>query len=393
MEGLPYLKYVVENEKTDEVRLVAAQSIRQIDPQALSQFAAALFFRLAQDYYNRPASAAGDLGAAGVTNMWFWDANQPRLVRQPVDSRYFNQLMAMRSCEWALRSNAEYGLAIGLWLASFFKAEAVGVPMPGFFGAKHADAFVYATTAGPEYLHQALARAVRDNNAAVARGAIEALIVTAGQKSIFTPIGSMQPLLQALTFPDRDVRYSAAIAVATASPRGQFAESHVVVEDLAAALAGTLEPNAPADANSGNYAVRSVQAMLSLAQQRNPAFDLSTALEALVKAAGSDRVELKVPALRVLAYLASPAAQQAIAEVALKSDNGRDVRIAAFEALAVSAKINGSLLADATVDAMYGLIRSDDTQPDLRAAAATAFGALNLPSRKVKDLILDQAKS
>jgi hypothetical protein len=38
-------------------------------------------------------------------------------------------------------------------------------------------------------------------------------------------------------------------------------------------------------------------------------------------------------------------------------------------------------------------ISSGETDPDLRSAAAAAYGTLNLPSRKVKDLILDQAKS
>jgi hypothetical protein len=45
------------------------------------------------------------------------------------------------------------------------------------------------------------------------------------------------------------------------------------------------------------------------------------------------------------------------------------------------------------VDHIYVLIGSDQTHPALRSAAAAAFGALNLPSQKVKDLILDQAKS
>jgi hypothetical protein len=35
----------------------------------------------------------------------------------------------------------------------------------------------------------------------------------------------------------------------------------------------------------------------------------------------------------------------------------------------------------------------DADEEELRTAAAAAYGALNLPSRKVKDLILDQAKS
>ena len=45
------------------------------------------------------------------------------------------------------------------------------------------------------------------------------------------------------------------------------------------------------------------------------------------------------------------------------------------------------------IDGIYTLISSSDTDDDLRSAAAAAYGALNLPSRKAKDLILDQAKS
>jgi hypothetical protein len=39
------------------------------------------------------------------------------------------------------------------------------------------------------------------------------------------------------------------------------------------------------------------------------------------------------------------------------------------------------------------LVSSTEADPDLRAAAAGAYGALNLPSEQVKNLILDQAKS
>jgi hypothetical protein len=52
-----------------------------------------------------------------------------------------------------------------------------------------------------------------------------------------------------------------------------------------------------------------------------------------------------------------------------------------------------NLLTEQTVDDIYTLISSNETVPELRSAAAIAFGALNLPSRKVKDLILDQARS
>ncbi|GAJ06956.1 unnamed protein product, partial [marine sediment metagenome] len=45
------------------------------------------------------------------------------------------------------------------------------------------------------------------------------------------------------------------------------------------------------------------------------------------------------------------------------------------------------------IDAIYGLVSSQEVDPELRSAAASAYGALNLPSQKVKDLILDQARS
>ncbi len=51
------------------------------------------------------------------------------------------------------------------------------------------------------------------------------------------------------------------------------------------------------------------------------------------------------------------------------------------------------MLVESMVDSIYTLISSDETDAELRSAAAAAYGALNLPSRKVKDLILDQAKS
>ena len=43
--------------------------------------------------------------------------------------------------------------------------------------------------------------------------------------------------------------------------------------------------------------------------------------------------------------------------------------------------------------AIYSLVSSQQIDSELRSAAASAYGALNLPSRKVKDLILDQSRS
>jgi len=391
-----YLKYIIENDDSSQLRAMAQDSISQINPDMLQAPAAQLFYELSEKYYYHAQSLA-PAQDAGFANVWFWDSDAGKLVREEVDKSYFNELMAMRSCEWALKADAGFGSAIGLWLASFFKAESAGVEkMPAYFGERHADALVYATTAGVEYLHQALARAVKDNNAHVALGVIEALATTAGEKSLLYQMGPSQPLLQALSFNDRMVRYSAAIAIGAAGPKEGFAENKLVVANLAEALGqGSQTPaggaNGWSEEIAENYAVRAAEVMLSLAQARNSVLDLSAAQPALESAVSDKRIQ--VLAGQILAYLDSPGAQRAIAAMALDANNAPDVRISAFISLATSAKLNANMLPDETIDEIYALISSDATDTELRSTAAAAYGALNLPSRKVKDLILDQAKS
>ncbi|MFA5424715.1 MAG: HEAT repeat domain-containing protein, partial [Phycisphaerae bacterium] len=178
-QSLGYLKYVVENDESPEIRAAATASIEKIEPAVFQLPAAELLYRLGEEYYYHSDSLA-PAEDANFANIWFWDGAEQRLVRQEVDRKYFYELMAMRSCEWALRADAGFGRAIGLWIASFFDAEATGLAMPEYFGQGHASASVYATTAGPEYLHQALARAINDKNAYLALHTIEALATTAG---------------------------------------------------------------------------------------------------------------------------------------------------------------------------------------------------------------------
>ena len=392
-QALGYLKYVVEKDGSADLRGFAAQSIRQIDPAALNVPAAPLFYRLAESYYYHAESLAPTEDAK-FANIWFWDPVGQRLLREKVDSSFFNELMAMRACEWALKADAGFGWSIGLWQAAYFKAESAGIEMPNYFGPGHADAMTYATTAGPEYLHQALGRAIKDLNAYVALGAIKALATTAGERSLLFRIGAAQPLVLALSFNDKAVKYSAAIAIAAAGPKQKFPKSKLVVANLAEALGETGE-NTDLDNEwvAEDYAVRAAKVMLKLAETRNRVIDLSAAQTAVIGATKDSRADIQMLAGRILAYLDSPDAQRAIAAMALDENNAIDVRISAFNSLAVSAKLNAKLLDVAAIDAVYSLVSSQEADPELRSAAARAYGSLNLPSQKVKDLVLDQAKS
>lgn len=390
-EPLPYLKYIIEKDESAALKDLAAMAIQEIDPKAMQISAAELFFALGEMYYNQDDSVAAS-AEYDFANVWFWDKDKLSLIREEVNKDYFDEMMAMRSGEWALKADPATGKAIGLWIAAFFRAEQVSMEMPAYFGPGHADAMTYATTAGAEYLHQALERAIRDEDGYVALGVVEAMAVNAGEKSLLYRVGTEQPLAKALNFTDRKVRYSAAIALAEANPVIQFVGSELIVENLAAAV---LEEGADeiGDDIAQEYALRAVNAMYKLALVRNQLVDLSVALPALVKVTEQSRPEMKVPAAQVLAHLSSPEAQRAIVAMALDEANDQDVRISAFGSLAISAKINANLLLTEQITAIYGLVSSTEIDPDLRAAAAGAYGALNLPSEQVKSLILDQARS
>jgi len=382
---------VVEKESSNELKKLAESAIAEMDSSALKIPAAELFFLLAERYYNRNESVALN-EEYRFANLWFRDPNTAELRPEKVDKKYFYELMAMRCCEWALKADPATGKAIGLWLASFYRAESYGIAMPAYFGPDHADAKTYAATAGPEYLHQALGRALKDKDPNVALGVVEALAVNAGTKSLLYQLGTEQPLAQALTFDDRKVRYSAAIAIAQALPTSGFVGSEKIVENLSEAI---LEKDAKqlGQELAAQYALRAIKVMEKLALTRNPIVNLSKAQDALIQVTASGRAEMQTLAAEVLARLESPQAQRAIAQMALSDKNSEAVRIAAFGSLAISAKQNANLLLTEQIDAIYALVSSTGTGPRLRAAAAGAFGALNLPSEKVKALILDQAKT
>ncbi|MBP6124312.1 MAG: HEAT repeat domain-containing protein [Phycisphaerae bacterium] len=389
-EPLPYLKYTAEKEESLPLREAALAAIARIDSSAQQIPAAELFFQLAEKYYNREDSVAPS-SEFSFANIWFWDAEQQMLSRVEVSREYFYELMAMRCCEWALKADAGLGKAIGLWLAAYFRAESYGIPMPAYFGEGHASAMTYAVTAGPEYLMQALSRALKNREAYVALQVVEALAVNAGSQALLTRIGLEMPLADALQFEDPRVRYSAAIALGQAGPVEGFAGNELIVPILVEALLKKAE--GMDETLAERYSVRAMQTLEQLAVSGNQAVDLSVALDGLIEMTHSGAETMRISAGRVLAYLSSPQAQRAIVEMAMEESNSMEVRTAAFASLAESAKRNGNLLLSEQIESLYQLVQSRQADAVLRQAAAGAFGALNLPSQRVKDLILEQARS
>lgn len=253
-QAVPYLrKLVARDDMPARTKAAASAAVLRIESITGRTFAASApdeFYGLADQYYDEAAAVRAD-PRLDEANVWYWDTGRQTLKAVPVPTRIFGSVMAMRCCEESLRLQPDLTGAIALWLASNIRREGrlglnVESGSPDETGVADATrpanfprALYFTQSAGPRYAHLVLERAVGDNDASVALGAIEALRVTAGESSLIGTEDYKQPLVQALQFPDVVVRIRAALALGAALPHSQFADSHLVVPVLGNALAQT----------------------------------------------------------------------------------------------------------------------------------------------------------
>jgi len=197
-----------------------------------------LFYLLAEKcYYGK-----SDIPAAGdkVSYIWYW-TDGSGLSRKQIPTPIFNDLLAMRNCEYTLKLDPSSSQAVSLWLDANTKREC-DLP-PGTVDLTHQgdpDANYYNVSAGANYLNGALSRANHDHDAAVALKLCESLRDITGLASLNG--NQITPLMQALYFPNRQVRYAAAFALAQSLPTRPFAGSDRVVPLLVEAVNQTSKP-------------------------------------------------------------------------------------------------------------------------------------------------------
>lgn len=237
-------------------KMTASALITCADKSALKKSVAQLFFELALKYYYQADSVRPD-ERFDKANVWYWQKG-PGLTFKPVPRQIFCDIYAMRMSRLALRYDEEFYPAVSLWLAAHLKKEAdlpAGAADPTH-EAGSPKARYYIRAAGARYAQEVLDRALGDYNSAVAIGAIKALTLTAGAKSLVEPLeGGAQPLVEAMTYPDRRVRFFAAIALANALPRKRFTGYQMVLLTLNESLRQTAKQAAlmiVADPKRGN---------------------------------------------------------------------------------------------------------------------------------------------
>ncbi len=250
--SIPYLARLAEDPSVPEaIHIASRKALFQIGiARDASLQPSPLFYALAEKcYYGK-----SDIEPAGdkTSFIWYWTSDRG-LTRKMVPTPIFNDLLAMRAAEYAMKLDASNGAAVSLWLDANTKRE-VDLP-PGEVDLTHVgdpDANYYNVSAGADFLNEALARAARDRTAAVALKLCESLRNITGQANLHGD--AVTPLMQALYFPNRQVRYAAAFALAQSLPSRPFAGSDRVVPLLVEAVNETNKPGvvvvAPASASS-----------------------------------------------------------------------------------------------------------------------------------------------
>ena len=244
-QAIPYLAKLAADDKAPaDVKAAANQAISTLGGSG-GRDVSALFLELADGYYKNHESLAADSNLDDA-NVWYLVDGKLKYI--PVPTAIFNDIMAMRCCEEALKVNAANTEATALWVAANIRRESkLGMDVESdaadALAAKdgtrpdgYPRSIYFARAAGPMYNHRVLGRAVADKDPGVALGAIAALSATAGEASLIGAENIKQPLVQALAFPNKQVRFKTAIAIGRALPETSFGEAQNVVPVLSEAL-------------------------------------------------------------------------------------------------------------------------------------------------------------
>lgn len=172
-----------------------------------------------------------------TNNIWNYDW-AVGLVAQPVPTVVYGELMAMRVARKALEFDRANRPALSLFVAANLKREnnlPQGESDPIEGEAKYSPSF-YATVFGTQVCLDVLALAIDTTDTPLVRDAIAALSQTTGGANLFSAGDGRQPLLEALSYPDRRVQYEASLTLAGALPDRTFTGADLVVPLLASAV-------------------------------------------------------------------------------------------------------------------------------------------------------------
>lgn len=239
----PFLLDVAARTDSANLRDIALTAASQVGMSAGTSVATAKLDLAEKFYYSRSAIIADPRNP--VAFIWTWN-DSTGLTKENVPHAVFAEIMAMRAAKSALASAGQDAAvadaALSLWLAADYKREvelagAVDPTRPASMPSAH----YYGVTSGPKYLAAALARTLGDNDVSVAFEILQSMQQIVGRTNV-NIAGEASSLITALRFPDRRVRFEAALSLAAANPTVAFEASDAVVPTLGEALSQTGRP-------------------------------------------------------------------------------------------------------------------------------------------------------
>jgi len=148
---------------------------------------------------------------------------------------------------------------------------------------------------------------------------------------------------------------------------------------LVRAIGGSISEDEATD-----YKMRAVSVLRDLAVSGNTVLSVSEASGPLITALNENRGEMREEIAEVLAFVNTPASQQALMDAAMAASG--EQRVVLLGKVAGSAKRNGNLLETRHVNALRELVTTGENAE--ATAAAALMGALNLPNAELVPLIL-----
>lgn len=250
-EAMPYLKMVAESDKSDaNIKDVARSAMERVASnvnQPTDASAADMFVALGEKHY-RFGTLGQDIEGLDFYNevgiVWTYSTETNLLIPTDVPRQVYADVRAMQSARTALELDANKTDALTLHLASNLRREnnldgqqdkSYTLPNPPAF---------YLLLAGADQQKSVLARALSDMDADLALDGIEAMAKTSGDAVLLGSDNTRKPVLDALYYSDRRVRFTAALTLAQAKPGAEYPGSFSVVPVLGQAVRQSEKRNA-----------------------------------------------------------------------------------------------------------------------------------------------------
>jgi HEAT repeat protein len=233
--ALPYLVHASQTDTDPTVKQYAAEAAAKIGNGGGS--VGNLYVNLAERYYKRDPAVVNPYRTVYPVWSFAKEGDAESLVAMEVPRELYHLKLAEGVVYDLLKfepDNQDAHTMLGSILIAEaelgreLKSEGDEAPV----AAATAEARTLAATLGAATLDRVIAKAIADNRADVAEGAVRLLGATLTPDSF----GSSNGLTTALSAPFKSVRFAAALAIAAIAPHSDFTGSEKVVENLAEAL-------------------------------------------------------------------------------------------------------------------------------------------------------------